>query len=198
MAVVTPRIAPFINVTFWVTSEWWEQPRNHRGLDIATATAGGSVPIYSMCNGTVIRSDFSGSNNPKLGYGNVVIVEDDTTHMGFLYAHLDRRDVNVGDHVLIGQQLGMEGETGEAYGMHLHLEMQDLTNHAWQYQAPKEVYTNPAEWMGIPNVEGTECYYDGTPIPPTPPTPSLQRKNKFKWVLYAKKLRNKRTINLTN
>ena len=30
------RIAPFINVKFYVTSEWWEQPRNHRGLDIST------------------------------------------------------------------------------------------------------------------------------------------------------------------
>lgn len=191
MAVVTPRIAPFINVTFWVTSVWWELPRNHRGLDIATATAGGSVPIYSMCNGTVIRSEVSGSLTEKIGYGNVVIVEDDTTHMGFLYAHLARRDVALGDHVVVGQQIGMEGETGEAYGMHLHLEMQDLTNHSWQYGAPKEVYTNPADWMGIPNVEGTECYYDGTPVPPTPTITTPKRK-KFKWVLYSKKLRDRR------
>ncbi len=190
MAVVNPRIAPFINVTFWVTSVWWELPRNHRGLDIATATAGGSVPIYSMCNGTVIRSEVSGSLTEKVGYGNVVIIEDDTTHMGFLFAHLDRRDVQLGDHVVIGQQIGMEGETGEAYGMHLHLEMQDLTNHEWMYRAEKEVYTNPAEWMGIPNVEGTECYYDGVPIPPPTPTITV-KKHRFPWVLYAKKFRNR-------
>ena len=190
MAVVNPRIAPFINVTFWVTSVWWELPRNHRGLDIATATAGGSVPIYSMCNGTVIRSEVSGSLTEKVGYGNVVIIEDDTTHMGFLFAHLNRRDVQLGDHVVIGQQIGMEGETGEAYGMHLHLEMQDLTNHEWMYRAPKEVYTNPAEWMGIPNVEGTECYYDGVPIPPPTPTITI-KKHRFPWVLYAKKFRNR-------
>lgn len=191
MAVVTPRIAPFINVTFWVTSVWWELPRNHRGLDIATATAGGSVPIYSMCNGTVIRSEVSGSLTEKIGYGNVVIIKDDVTHMGFLFAHLARRDVNVGDHVVICQQIGMEGETGEAYGMHLHLEMQDLTNHDWQYRAPKEVYTNPAEWMGIPNVEGTECYYNGIPVPPPTPVVDVGKKNKFKWVLYARKFRNR-------
>lgn len=190
MAVVNPRIAPFINVTFWVTSVWWELPRNHRGLDIATSTAGGSVPIYSMCNGTVIRSEVSGSLTEKVGYGNVVIIEDDTTHMGFLFAHLNRRDVQLGDHVVIGQQIGMEGETGEAYGMHLHLEMQDLTNHEWMYRAPKEVYTNPAEWMGIPNVEGTECYYDGVPIPPPTPTITV-KKHRFPWVLYAKKFRNR-------
>lgn len=191
MAVVTPRIAPFINVTFWVTSVWWELPRNHRGLDIATATAGGSVPIYSMCTGTVIRSEVSGSLTEKVGYGNVVIIEDDVTHMGFLYAHLARRDVSLGDHVVVGEQIGMEGETGEAYGMHLHLEMQDLTNHAWQYRAPKEVYTNPAEWMGIPNVEGTECFYNGIPVPPPTPVVDIIKKNKFKWVLYARKFRNR-------
>ena len=192
---VTPRIAPFINVTFWVTSVWWELPRNHRGLDIATASAKGSVPIYSMCNGTVIRSDFSGSNVPKVGYGNVVIIKDDVTKMGFLFAHLSRRDVSVGDRVQIGEQIGMEGETGEAYGMHLHLEMQDLTNHEWIYRASKDVYTNPATWMGIPNVEGTECFYNGTPLPPPSPTPTPSeylKKNKFKWVIYTKKLRNLR------
>lgn len=193
MAVVNPRIAPFINVTFWVTSVWWELPRNHRGLDIATATAGGSVPIYSMCNGTVIRSEYSGT--ATTGYGNVVIVEDDVTHMGFLFAHLDRRDVSLGDHVVIGQQLGMEGSTGDSTGMHLHLEMQDLTNHDWQYGASKEVYTNPAEWMGIPNVEGTECYYDGVPVPPPTPVVEGESKRKFKWVLYARKFRNRRQFN---
>lgn len=36
MADYEARIAPFINVTFFVTSVWWEEPRNHRGLDIAT------------------------------------------------------------------------------------------------------------------------------------------------------------------
>lgn len=191
MAVVNPRIAPFINVTFWVTSVWWELPRNHKGLDIATATAGGPVPIYSMCNGTVVRSEVSGSLTEKVGYGNVVIVKDDTTGMGFLFGHLSRRDVALGDHVIVGQQIGMEGETGEAYGMHLHLEMQDISTHSWDYSYNKSLYTNPAEWMGIPNVEGTECYYDGTPVPPPTPEKKSNKKNKFKWVIYARKFRNR-------
>lgn len=189
MAVVTPRIAPFINVTFWVTSEWWEQPRNHKGLDIATASALGPVPIYSMCNGTVVRSDVSGSLTEKVGYGNVIIVKDDFTGMGFLFAHLSRRDVIVGDHVQIGEPIGMEGETGEAYGMHLHLEMQDISIHDWDYSYIKSLYTNPAEWMGIPNVEGTECFYNGTPIPPKPPI--TKKEKNFPWFIVANKNRQK-------
>lgn len=58
MADYEARIAPFINVTFYVTSEWWEQPRNHRGLDIATPSSLGNVPLYSMCNGHVVYKGF--------------------------------------------------------------------------------------------------------------------------------------------
>lgn len=182
---VNANIAPFINVTFWVTSEWWEQPRNHRGLDIATATAGGSVPVYSMTDGVVYRSDFSGSNEEKTGYGNVIIIKD-SNGMGYLYAHLNSRDVSVGDTVKQGQKIGMEGETGEAYGMHLHVEMQDISSHEWVYRADKSYYSNPADYMGIPNVEGTECYYDGTPYTPTPII-TIKKKHKFKFYFYKRK-----------
>ena len=55
--------------------------------------------------------------------------------------------------------------------------MQDISNHTWQYQAPKEIYTNPADFMGIPNVEGISAIYYGTPIPPEPTS-----KNSNKWL----------------
>ncbi len=183
---VQARIAPFINVTFWVTSEFWEdRSYYHKGIDIATSTAGGSQPVYSVCNGVVVRSEFTGSNEQKIGYGNVIIVKSTDNGMGYLFAHLNSRDVNVGDTVVIGQKLGMEGETGEAYGMHLHFEMQDLTNHDWDYSHVRELYSNPADFMGIPNVEGTECYYDGTPY--VPPTPSVTvKKHKFKFYFYKR------------
>lgn len=58
MADYIARIAPFINQEFYVTSEWWEEPRNHRGLDIATPSSQGNVPLYSMCDGTVILKDY--------------------------------------------------------------------------------------------------------------------------------------------
>ena len=183
---VNANIAPFINVTFWVTSEFWEdRSYYHKGLDIATSTAGGSQPVYSMCNGVVVRSEFTGSNEEKIGYGNVVIVKDSSNGMGFLYAHLNSRDVSVGDNVVIGQKLGMEGETCEAYGMHLHLEMQDLSNHDWDYSHVRSLYTTPAEFMGIPNVEGTEVYYNGTPY--IPPIVNITKKHKYKFYLFKKK-----------
>lgn len=116
-------------------------------------------------------------------------MKDDTTGMGFLYAHLhEPSNKNVGESVTIGEQVGLEGTTGSSSGIHLHLEMQDISNHSWQYQAPKEVYTNPAEFMGIPNVEGISAIYFGTPIPPKPTS-----KNSNKWL---KAMTKKVVINL--
>lgn len=189
---VEARIAPFINIDFVVTSEWWEQPRNHRGLDIATyISAGTNVSLYSMCDGTVVHKAYD-----ENGYGYYLIIKDNTTKMGFLYGHLrEPSNKNLGDSVKIGEQVGIEGTTGSSTGIHLHLEMQDLTNHNWIFGADKSYYTNPASFMGIPNVEGTVCIYNGEiPKPPDPPEPTFKKSGTFNWVIYRKKLRNKNLL----
>ena len=120
------------------------------------------------------------------GYGNYIIMKDSQTGMGFLYGHLhEPSNKNIGDSVQIGEQVGLEGTTGSSTGIHLHLEMQDISEHDWIYRAEKEVYTNPATFMGIPNVEGISVIYYGTPIPPTPIF-----KNSNKWL----KARSKKIV----
>lgn len=179
---VQARIAPFINDTFYVTSEFWEdRSYYHKGIDIATVV---SKPVYAVCNGTVVRSAYSGT--ATTGYGNVIIIKADDG-MGYLFAHLSTRLVNVGDRVVTGQQVGVEGDTGEATGIHLHFEMQDLSTHDWDYSHERSLYSNPADFMGIPNVEGTECYYNGTPIPPTPTPTNKGKKHKFNFIFYKRK-----------
>lgn len=80
--------------------------------------------------------------------------------MGFLYAHMNEPSMlSVGDKVQIGSLVGYEGTTGSSSGIHLHVEMQDISNHSWVFQAPKEYYTNPAEFMGFPNQEGISVIY---------------------------------------
>ena len=199
MAVVHPNIAPFINVTFYITSKWWNvrinpvtgQTEIHRGLDIAT---GGNDPVYSMLDGIIHSKGTSSSR------GNWVIVYNNNSsspYYGYatLYMHLrDPVSYSVGDSVVVGQQVGIEGTTGQSTGIHLHVEMQDLNRWGgeWHSSYNQSDYLDPTQFMNIPNVEGTECYYDGTPVPPPTPTPSDNKKNKFKWVLYAKNLRVKR------
>lgn len=121
--------------------------------------------------------------------GNYLIMKDSNTNMGFLYAHLNTATpLSVGDNIKIGSFVGNEGTTGSSTGIHLHLEMQDLTNHNWIFHADKGIYTNPADFMGIPNKEGISVIYYGIPIPPIP---TIRKKSKFKWVLYANNLRKK-------
>lgn len=190
MADYEARIAPFINVTFYVTSVWWEEPRNHRGLDIATPDPGNN--LYSMCNGTLIRKDYDTG-----GYGNYIIMKDDTTKMGFLYAHMrEQSPLNVGDKITIGQYVGHEGTTGNSTGIHLHIEMQDLTDHDWIFGAPKSYYTNPATFMGFPNKEGISVIYNGTPGPgPGPgPGPTTIIRKKFPWQIFTRIIRKRRNI----
>ena len=182
MADYDARIAPFINIEFVVTSEFWEQPRNHRGLDIATYhSAGENVPLYSMCNGQIILKSYDAD-----GYGNYIIIKDTITGLGFLYGHLRDPSVkNVGDYVSIGEYVGIEGTTGSSTGIHLHLEMQDISNRNWIFHGDREDYLNPADFLGIPNVEGTTAIYYGVPYI------GERKKKRFPWKLFLRIIRNR-------
>ena len=105
MADYNANIAPFINQTFYVTSEFWEQRtgRHHHGLDIAVPydiNNPTDVFVHSMCNGKCVYRGYDAD-----GYGNYIILKDSTTYVGFLYAHLRIPQlpplVDVGDTVVI-------------------------------------------------------------------------------------------------
>lgn len=187
-------IAPFINDRFLITSKWWNERVNpvtgeteiHRGLDIATS---GSKPLYSILDGYV-HSRYTDSAGALC-----LIIKDDypfspTYGYATLYVHMASYapELAVGSRVIKGQFVGMEGMTGQATGIHLHLEMQDLNRwgNVWHWSYNKSDYIDPTQYMGIDNTQGTWWIYDGTP---TPPPTRKHKKNKFKWVLYARKLR---------
>ena len=60
--------------------------------------------------------------------------------------------------------------------------MQDLLNRNWIFHGNREDYLNPADFLGIPNVEGTTAIYYGTPIVP-------RKKSSFPWAIYFNKFR---------
>lgn len=196
MAQQVRNIAPFINDVFTITSHWWYERidpitgklKIHRGLDIATS---GSKAVYSMLNGRILEMGTDSSQ------GNYIVIVDDTvgsSTYGYAtrYMHLASFNVSQNDRIVVGQQVGMEGTTGHSTGIHLHVEMQDVSrfNWQWHWSYTKSDYLDPTVFMGIDNIDGTQWIYDGTPVPPTP-TPTDKNKSKFKWVLYAKKIRNK-------
>lgn len=195
MADYTARVAPFINKTFYVTSQAGSYPDGtyHSGLDISTGTGTRGSNLYSICNGTIIQKAYNAG-----GYGNYIIIKDNNSNYAFLFAHMaDPALKNVGDTISLGEQFGVEGATGNVTGLHTHIEMQDYVknNNKW-IMNPNDsslwgsVYLPATDYMGFPNQLGISVIYDGTPVPPTPPTPT-KKQHKFPWVLYAKKLRNK-------
>jgi murein DD-endopeptidase MepM/ murein hydrolase activator NlpD len=86
---------------------------NHPGFDLAAATG---TEVAAAARGTVVHAGPAGT------YGNLVTLRHDN---GFetRYAHLSEIDVQVGDLVEAGAELGKVGTTGYSTGPHLHFEV---------------------------------------------------------------------------
>jgi murein DD-endopeptidase MepM/ murein hydrolase activator NlpD len=87
--------------------------RHHGGLDVRAPKG---TPVLAMADGVVVSAGKRGA------YGNFV----ELRHEGGVvtrYAHQDRLDVQEGQRVRAGAQLGTVGSTGRATGDHLHLEV---------------------------------------------------------------------------
>ena len=117
-----------INTVYVGDSSYWAWPTNkpyrissyfgprwgswHYGIDI-TGTGHGS-PIYSIQNGTVIRT------GRRSDMGNFVMITHNNGYNS-VYMHLSKILVNGGDAVVKGQTIGLMGTTGRSTGTHLHL-----------------------------------------------------------------------------
>lgn len=87
--------------------------RMHKGIDIARPS---SRSIKTVDNGVVTFAGWDG------GYGNKIIVDHQNGYRT-VYAHLSSIEVNVGQTVPKGSQIGVMGSTGDSTGVHLHFEV---------------------------------------------------------------------------
>ncbi|KJX75818.1 M23 family metallopeptidase [Mycobacterium lepromatosis] len=85
----------------------------HAGIDLANAIG---TPILAVSDGVVIDA------GPTAGYGMWVKLRhaDGTVT---LYGHVDTTLVNVGQHVMAGDQIATMGNRGNSTGPHLHFEV---------------------------------------------------------------------------
>ncbi|MGY1531074.1 M23/M56 family metallopeptidase [Luteimonas sp. A649] len=91
--------------------------RPHRGVDFAAKRG---TPVLAPASGIVTAATTRYPDGAN--YGTVVVLD----HGGgwqTLYAHLDGFDVQPGQRVAAGTQIGRAGTTGKVTGPHLHMEM---------------------------------------------------------------------------
>jgi len=91
----------------------------HNGIDLGPRIPGRSEPIYAAAKGVV---SYVGRSE---GYGKRVIINHKELGLITLYAHLASYEVERGDEVKQGEQIGMMGKTGWATDVHLHFEVRD-------------------------------------------------------------------------
>lgn len=87
--------------------------QRHDGIDIDYVYD----DVYSVANGIVTTGFEEG------GYGNYIMIKNDSDNLTIIYAHLSEIDVSNGDEVYPGTKLGFSGNTGFSTAPHLHFEL---------------------------------------------------------------------------
>ncbi len=124
----------------------------HTGIDI---TAKRGTPVIAAAPGTVIWAGYglyTGSYNEEDPYGMAVTIEHDfgykDKNLLTVYGHMDRIDVEKGQRVETGTQLGIVGNTGNTTGPHLHFEVRYETNSYYRTRNP-ELWLSPPQGWGV-------------------------------------------------
>lgn len=111
----------------------------HNGIDIIS-TSGDRI-VKAICDGTV-----RGTFIDEMGFGYYVSVQHEDGKRA-LYCHLAEFRCRAGDKIKAGDVIGIEGETGNSTGIHLHLEIRES-----DYTPSKHI--NVADYLGIKNEKG--------------------------------------------
>lgn len=122
--------------------------RMHEGIDYPDSSG---PPVFAIADG-VINNVSSHAN-----YGLFVEIEHDNGWSSF-YAHLRGQSVTRGQRIGRGTQVGLMGNTGASFGVHLHLEMRTRPGGARFDPAPYVNRNSPLPGQNPP--------------PPPPPAPS--------------------------
>lgn len=91
----------------------------HKGVDFVP---GEGAPIYAIADGVAVSAGYDDS-----GYGNHVVIQHNLggVNVKSNYAHMviDSSPIVAGQQIKVGDFLGLVGDTGIAYGAHLHFEI---------------------------------------------------------------------------
>ena len=118
--------------------------RPHLGIDITAPTG---TPVFATGEGVVRVVDYAPS-----GYGHYIVLEHREAGFRTLYAHLSQiaPGISEGRRVRRGEKIALTGNTGYSVGPHLHYEVRDLEDRAFN---PRHFIINlpPKEFRQLVN-----------------------------------------------
>lgn len=143
------------------------QLQTHHGVEFINTRG---TPVLAVAEGKVVYAgeDQTQQFGPSTNYyGRLVVIEHPFRAAGgepvfSLYGHLERVLVETGEPVIRGQEIGLVGDAGVAYGPHLHFEVRvgDPTSFA--------ATRNPELWIfpfgGFGTLAGRVTDADGSPL----------------------------------
>lgn len=180
MAEVTINNSPIhsdsiLSAVYGETGSMWSN--FHTGDDFVPYGDTSENPnLYSVCNGYVYSILYDDT------LGNQILIADDNGNY-WRYCHMkETSPLNKGDIVTKNSIVGIMGATGNVTGTHLHLEYSNSP--IWDY----DNFLNPSDYLNIPNERGTIIHYQEI----TPPI--IKKDKKFPWVLFIKKIRERRNL----
>lgn len=103
-------VCPYVSRVF--SKFGYRRGRRHQGVDLAYPMG---TPVKAAFDGRVRLSQRSSS------YGHLIILRHENG-LETYYAHLSKRNVEVGEWVRAGDIIGLGGSTGRSSGPHLHFE----------------------------------------------------------------------------
>ena len=106
---------PKINTAVTKPAPTKQRYRAHMGIDYAAPVG---TPVFSVANGKVVHLGFSGA------FGNLIVLEHPGGYHTY-YAHLSNynNELELGNEVRRGFEIGYVGSTGRSTGPHLHFEL---------------------------------------------------------------------------
>jgi murein DD-endopeptidase MepM/ murein hydrolase activator NlpD len=116
-----------------------KRQRDHKGIDLRARLL---TPIFASADGIVTFAGFQGKNpsrnqssnssqavkadidNTDIAGGGIMVFIAHSPSLETRYMHLNSFDIEEGQHVKAGEQIGLSGDSGDAKGgPHLHYEV---------------------------------------------------------------------------
>lgn len=157
-----------------------------------------NAPVYAPCSCRCVAIIDVSNNGRVFQSINPVHTPNGLEYVTFMFFHDNSPIASVGDTFIQGDLIGHTGTAGNVTGDHIHFNTADGSYAGWENVPPDNngelinsthvydiCYVNDTVLVNDYNYNWVE--YSGGHIP------SDIRKSKFPWVLYARRLRDKRT-----